>query len=64
MDPGLTRVVRGPRVGDARYQVYRSGVQTSRLGLASAIALVGVLVVALLLAAQLLLRRIRGTDEW
>ena len=46
------------------YQVYRSGVQTSRLGLASAIAIVGVLVVALLLAGQLVLRRLRGEDQW
>jgi ABC-type sugar transport system permease subunit len=61
---GLTQGGPGTASVTLDYQVYRSGVQTSRLGLASAIAVVGVLVVALLLAAQLLLRRVRGTDEW
>ncbi|MEZ4596534.1 MAG: sugar ABC transporter permease [Chloroflexota bacterium] len=61
---GLTQGGPGTASVTLDYQVYRSGVQTSRLGLASAIALVGVLVVAVLLAAQLLLRRLRGSEEW
>lgn len=61
---GLTQGGPGTASVTLDYQVYRAGVQTSRLGLASAIALVGVLVVAVLLAAQLLMRRFRGSDEW
>lgn len=61
---GLTQGGPGIASTTLDYQVYRSGVQTSRLGLASAIALVGVLVVALLLAGQFLVRRLRGADEW
>jgi ABC-type sugar transport system permease subunit len=61
---GLTQG--GPGIASVTidYQVYRSGVQTSRLGLASAIAVVGVVVIAILLAGQLALRRIRGQDDW
>ncbi len=61
---GLTQG--GPGTGSVTldYLVYKSGVQTGRLGLASAIAIIGVLVVFLLLAAQFAYRRIRGTDEW
>ncbi len=61
---GLTQGGPGTASVTLDYQVYRSGVQTSRLGLASAIALVGVLVVAVLLVVQLLMRRVRGSDEW
>lgn len=61
---GLTQGGPGIASTTIDYQVYRSGVQTSRLGLASAIALVGVLVVALLLTGQMLIRRLRGADEW
>jgi ABC-type sugar transport system permease subunit len=61
---GLTQGGPGIASSTIDYQVYRSGVQTSRLGLASAIAIVGVLVVAILLAGQLLLRRLRGGDDW
>jgi ABC-type sugar transport system permease subunit len=61
---GLTQGGPGIASTTIDYQVYRSGVQTSRLGLASAIAIVGVLVVALLLAGQLVLRRLRGEDQW
>ena len=61
---GLTQGGPGIASTTLDYQVYRSGVQTSRLGLASAIAIVGVIVVALLLAVQLLLRRIRGGEDW
>lgn len=61
---GLTQGGPGIASTTLDYQVYRSGVQTSRLGLASAIALIGVLVVALMLAGQLLIRRLRGADEW
>ena len=61
---GLTQGGPGTASVTLDYQVYRSGVQTSRLGLASAMAVVGVLVVCLLLSIQLLLRRFRGTDEW
>ena len=61
---GLTQGGPGIASTTIDYQVYRSGVQTSRLGLASAIALVGVVVVAILLAGQLMLRRIRGGDDW
>jgi ABC-type sugar transport system permease subunit len=61
---GLTQGGPGIASTTIDYQVYRSGVQTSRLGLASAIAVVGVIVVAVLLAAQLVLRRLRGEDQW
>jgi len=61
---GLTQGGPGSASVTLDYQVYKSGVQTGRLGLASAIALIGVLVVFLLLAGQFLYRRIRGTDEW
>jgi ABC-type sugar transport system permease subunit len=61
---GLTQGGPGTASVTLDYQVYRSGVQTSRLGLASAMAVVGVLVVCLLLSVQLLLRRFRGSDEW
>lgn len=61
---GLTQGGPGIASTTLDYQVYRSGVQTSRLGLASAIALIGVLVAALLLAGQFLIRRLRGADEW
>lgn len=61
---GLTQGGPGIASTTLDYQVYRSGVQTSRLGLASAIAIVGVLVVAALLSAQVLVRRLRGADEW
>jgi ABC-type sugar transport system permease subunit len=61
---GLTQGGPGIASTTLDYQVYRSGVQTSRLGLASAIAIVGVLVVAVLLAAQFLVRRLRGADQW
>ena len=61
---GLTQGGPGIASTTLDYQVYRSGVQTSRLGLASAIAVVGVLVVALMLAAQGLVRRLRGADDW
>ena len=61
---GLTQGGPGIASTTLDYQVYRSGVQTSRLGLASAIAIVGVLVVAILLAGQLVLRRLRGDDQW
>lgn len=61
---GLTQGGPGTASVTLDYQVYRSGVQTSRLGLASAIALVGVLVVAVLLVVQLVMRRVRGSDEW
>ena len=60
---GLTQGGPGIASTTLDYQVYRSGVQTSRLGLASAIAIVGVLVVAILLAGQLVLRRLRGDDR-
>ena len=60
---GLTQGGPGIACTTLDYQVYRSGVQTSRLGLASAIAIVGVLVVAILLAGQLVLRRLRGDDR-
>jgi len=61
---GLTQGGPGIASTTIDYQVYRSGVQTSRLGLASATAIIGVLVVAVLLSVQLLIRRLRGTDEW
>ncbi len=61
---GLTQGGPGIASTTLDYQVYRSGVQTSRLGLASAIAIVGVLVVMALLTAQFIVRRIRGADEW
>lgn len=61
---GLTQGGPGIASTTLDYQVYRSGVQTSRLGLASAIAIIGVLVVALLLSAQFVIRRLRGADEW
>ena len=61
---GLTQGGPGIASTTLDYQVYRSGVQTSRLGLASAIAIVGVLVVAILLAGQAVLRRLRGNDQW
>lgn len=61
---GLTQGGPGIASTTIDYQVYRSGVQTGRLGLASAIAITGVLVVCLLLAAQLVLRRMRGADDW
>lgn len=61
---GLTQGGPGIASTTLDYQVYRSGVQTSRLGLASAIAVIGVLVVIALLSAQFLVRRLRRADEW
>ena len=61
---GLTQGGPGTASVTLDYQVYHSGVQTSRLGLASAMAVIGVLVVCVLLSVQFLLRRFRGTDEW
>jgi len=61
---GLTQGGPGIASTTLDYQVYRSGVQTSRLGLASAIAIAGVLVVMALLSAQYLVRRLRRADEW
>lgn len=61
---GLTQGGPGIASTTLDYQVYRSGVQTSRLGLASAIAIAGVLVVMALLSAQFLVRRARRAEEW
>jgi ABC-type sugar transport system permease subunit len=61
---GLTQGGPGIASTTLDYQVYRSGVQTSRLGLASSIAIVGVFVVAMLLIVQLVIRRVRGGEDW
>jgi ABC-type sugar transport system permease subunit len=46
------------------YLVYRNGIQSGQLGIASAVAVVGVLLIAILLLVQLGARRVRATGDW
>jgi ABC-type sugar transport system permease subunit len=46
------------------FQVYVSGVQDARLGLGSALAVVGILLIVVLLSVQVAAARVRRAGEW
>ncbi len=61
---GLTQGGPGIASTTLDYQVYVSGIQNGRLGLASAIAVVGIFVIVVLLLAQYAGARVRKAGEW
>jgi ABC-type sugar transport system permease subunit len=61
---GLTQGGPGISSTTLDYLVYSDGIQSGQLGVASAIALVSILVVTALLLAQLAVRRVRSTGDW
>jgi ABC-type sugar transport system permease subunit len=61
---GLTQGGPGIASTTLDYQVYVSGIQNGRLGLASAIAVVGIGLIVVLLLAQYAAARVRRAGEW
>ena len=61
---GLTQGGPGIASTTLDYQVYVSGIQNGRLGLASAIAVVGIFLIVVLLLAQYAASRVRRAGEW
>jgi ABC-type sugar transport system permease subunit len=61
---GLTQGGPGIASTTLDYQVYVSGIRSSRLGLGSAIAVVGIVVIVILLGCQLLAARLRRASSW
>ena len=61
---GLTQGGPGIASTTLDYQVYVSGIQNGQLGLASAIAVVGIGVILVLLLAQFAAGRVRAAGEW
>jgi ABC-type sugar transport system permease subunit len=61
---GLTQGGPGIASTTLDFQVYVSGIQESRLGLGSALAVVGILMIVLLLAVQVAAARVRRAGEW
>lgn len=61
---GLTRGGPGIASTTLDYQIYVSGIQSARLGLGAAIAVLGIVVIAVLVGFQLVLRRIRQDSTW
>ncbi|MDO8188012.1 sugar ABC transporter permease [Conexibacter sp. JD483] len=61
---GLTQGGPGIASTTLDYQVYISGIQDGRLGLGSAIAVVGIFLIVVLLLAQYAASRVRRAAEW
>jgi ABC-type sugar transport system permease subunit len=61
---GLTQGGPGIASTTLDFQVYVSGIQDGRLGLGSAIAVVGILLILVLLAAQFAAGRVRRAGGW
>lgn len=61
---GLTQGGPGIASTTLDFQVYVSGIQDGRLGLGSAIALVGIALIVVLLLAQFAAARVRRAAEW
>jgi ABC-type sugar transport system permease subunit len=61
---GLTQGGPGIASTTLDFQVYVSGVQDGRLGLGSALAVVGILLIAMLLAVQIAAARVRRAGAW
>lgn len=61
---GLTQGGPGIASTTLDFQVYVSGIQDGRLGLGSAIAVVGIVLIVVLLAVQVAVGRMRRAGEW